>query len=235
MKDDFSDAEQRILASVRKNQNKFARSRLDSPKLGLWIVLGFGLSVPLLLWLSTKSPWLFRLLQASQHTQTSGAIQTHSSVEGSTVNELTIKGLYIGMSVSRLGSVVESKFQGDWRVVTNDSGDQYDITSFSVTSREISQRGFPEFQGVAVKFNSFGQVTAFRIQPDAANELFNAESLGAGAFVQMFVNSYNIPKMDWEDGCWQFRTNQTRVRITSQKEIYVDKVPALESVQRNFD
>jgi hypothetical protein len=234
MKENFSKDEAKILANVQKRM----RGATPNDKSGLKslpiLILAIGFSVPLLLWLSTKSPWIFRLLLETQHPAKAQSAQVPDPAPAA--QKLVIKGLYLGMPISTLPSIVTEKFGGDWKISENSSGNQYEVYSQKLRLRAVSPQGrISKFQEVLVQCDSLGMITSFRIDPGATDDLFNTKSLNGDQFVQTFIDSYDIPHIDGYNGYWELITNNVRIVITTEKEIYVDLVPSMSQVKQSFN
>jgi len=165
--------------------------------------------------------------------------QEGARVQPAKPQPIVVKGLYIGMPVSTLESVVREKFVGDWKIAANSSGHQYDIGSDRLDAAKASRGHIPDGQEVIVWYDADGLVKVVCLRRDAVDDLFNAAGLSVKQFVQMFINAYNIPSMDyqtWDQGAyWEFVRDDVACRISTDKVVFLLKTEPRSEVQKNFN
>ena len=164
---------------------------------------------------------------------------------------IVIKGLYIGMPVSTLEAVVQDKFGGDWKVI--DGGlvaGHPEYHSYSITGDIESERLVSSLKAdatlsteekeaailtcqVDVTSNSnSGLVKQFTFWYPVVNDLFNASTLDASAFTEMFMKSYGIPQMEGKRDYWEYRKDNLAITISHRKTVSVLTIIPSSEVQK---
>lgn len=157
---------------------------------------------------------------------------------------IKIKGLYIGMDIQVVPALLKEKLGDGWGIlllkrphprISNSSllSDKVPMGGSVVTAE-----GFGSRSPVSVAAGPDGKVQWFYFPHSSLGPIFNAKGMEISDFAKQFANSYGIPEMKVSDDrrSWTYTSaDGTRVEITSEGDITVEKVASAQERNQSFD
>ena len=170
---------------------------------------------------------------------TSAPGQSAPAAKKAATSEIKIKGLFIGMDIQTVPALLKEKFAGkDWGIHDVAKGDAGNFSGM-ITKPE----NFYVAIGGALPLGTViagpdGKVTEIKLTSMVVDALFNATDMDASAFVQQFINAYNIPEMKVSDDMesWNYTSSEgVKIKIDNKKGVFVEKVASSQERKQSFD
>jgi len=152
---------------------------------------------------------------------------------------LKVKGLYIGMDITNVATVVKETFPKDWgKQGPHKVSERPGAYLFSTLGQYYFWIGGELLPDGVIIADKNKKVTIVQFSTLLVNELFKAEEMEASDFVKMFAKGYKIPefktKDDWS-GWYYANPDGYKVTIADNKGIILEKTATAKEAQGAFD
>lgn len=144
---------------------------------------------------------------------------------------IVVKGLYIGMTAAEIPQAVQDKLGSQWRVYK-----QTDPRSLEIVTDLLNPLTTKGDYGIVVTFDDDKRVNAVIFGENCSRLLFDSGGMDGTQFRKVFMEAYNIPKMEYAGEYWYYTTPENvTVKVMFAKAVVLAKTADAATVRSKFN